>query len=129
MKATVFALTVTAVLSSLSIYGCSSTSTPEESAQIYQKYLCEGKAAKALEMFEPQLTELLGKQLTLEMLQNEGKVCQSKGGMKSFTILKKENISESRVLYTVAISYNNGITEKPTIAMRPINGGWYVSAH
>lgn len=116
-------------ITSIGLTGCGEAPTPEASAQTYYQHLCAGQTEKARDMFEPQFRALLGDDVALEVLRTEGKFCQEKGGLKSFGIQKKEDINESRVLFTVAVEFKNGTKEMTTIAMRPVDGKWYASAH
>lgn len=113
----------------VALVGCGPKISPDETAEIYQKHLCAGEAEKAREMLEPGLRKLYGEAMALELLQGEAQACQAKGGIKSFEIQNKQDISESRMLFKVAIEYGKGMKERIEMAMRPIDGKWYLSAH
>lgn len=117
------------VLGTLLIGGCDTAATPEETAEVYKKHLCAGQAEKARALLEPELVKFYGDAAALEWLQEEAKTCQNNGGLISFSIESKENINESRVLFKYTAEYGKGMKESSEIAMRPIDGKWFVSAH
>lgn len=128
MKKTFPSITALA-LTCVALVGCGPTISPDETAEIYQKHLCAGQAEKAREILEPGLRKFYGEAAALELLQGEAQACQAKGGIKFFKIQNKQDISESRVLFKVTIEYGKGIKESTEMAMRPIDGKWYLSAH
>lgn len=128
MKSIFYSIGALAV-ATLLIGGCSSPASPEENAKAYRKHLCAGQAEKARELVEPIMVKVFGESFVLMSLQEEAKACQNKGGLKSFSIESKKDINESRVLLKYTIEYGKGMKETSEIAMRPVDGKWFVSAH
>jgi hypothetical protein len=116
-------------LATLLIGGCSSPASPEENARAYKQHLCAGQAEKARKLVEPVFFQFFGEQVALMLIQEEAKTCQDRGGLKSFNIESKKDINESRVLFKYTIEYGKGMKETAEIAMRPVDGKWFVSAH
>jgi hypothetical protein len=125
MKKTISLFVVSILLGALVISCGSSPSTPEDVAKEFISRVEKGSSS-ALDLFSPELVQMIGKEKLQKAIEEQSEKMKSKGGVKSVDVTDVKIEGEEATM-NVITNFNDGTSEKEDMKMIKKDNNWLIT--
>lgn len=117
---------VVVILLSIILIGCgSSPSTPEDVAKEFLMRVEKGSSS-ALDLFSPEIVQMIGKEKLLKAIEEQSQNMKSKGGIKNIDVTNVK-VEGDEAMMKVTTNFNDGSSETEDMKLIKKDGDWLIT--